>query len=487
MISSNSFTTKSQAIESGLPSFVISCEEDPEYQEALNKDIEEQSQSFSLIVKNCYVDSYFQEIAVHLGSLPNNEEETETVLGKKIEPPHVGAVVVYNGKAYCAKRSAFKHGDHAEHSVLDTILGDMNLREGGAVLYGTLEPCTKQSRSKWTTSCTELIIARGIKKVFIGSLDNNPLVEGQGIERLLREGVEVHFFKPKYANKCRKQNDSFRAQFSNGLVKEIKSAAVFLKDRLDLSAVSFYCQRKSNSDWKWIDVAGRDIDSELLWKFYAEMIETGYLICDGKNCKLETDFALCFLKDPSEFVSCYEINILKPIDSSQSKNEPTTRIKPNLIRLMASSGVDSLLMSLATKIADYNESTEPDVFIENVLTKRCHLPKKITPFKEAAYNALVHHNYGSGSPIYFRIDENGITITNCSLKLSEEDAVALESEGWPNFSLPSNPRLMQLLVNCGLVQRSGRGLPSIRETADIVVESYHCWSVIKVAFPKEQK
>lgn len=482
---SHKFSSKKAAIESKLPSFEITFEKDPEYQDALAKDREEQSDQHPHSVKTCYVDSYFEEIAVHLGNLENEESETEIVLGRKMEPPHVGAVVVFDGVAYCAKRSAFKHGDHAEHSVLDTMLGDADLREKGAVLYGTLEPCTKQSRSKWTTSCTELIIARGIRKVFVGSLDNNPLVEGQGIGRLLQEGVEVHFFKPGFANQCRHQNDSFRAQFSNGFAKEIKAVGAFLRNRLDWPAVSFYCRRRSDAKAEWLEAGAEDFGSDALWRFYAEMIETGYLSSDGKSCKLSDDFSLCFLKDPSEFVSCFEVDFLRPVDAESSGNEPTERIGASIIRLMASDGPDSLLASLAVKVAGRVPDGGLEAFVENVLTERCRLPKKMDPFKEAAFNALVHHAYRSGSPIVFLIKRDGIAVNNCAARLSEEDALTLENEGWP--SLPANPRLMQLLVNCGLVQRSGRGLPSIREVASISVKGYQDWSVIQVAFPKEAK
>lgn len=481
---SHRYSSKKEAIESGLSSFEISFEEDIEYQEALEKDKEEQSKRNPSGIKNCYVDVYFEEIAVHLGDLENDGLESEIVLGRKIEPPHVGAVVVSDRIAYCAKRSAFKHGDHAEHSVLDTMLGNVDLRENGAVLYGTLEPCTKPSRSRWTTSCTELIIARGIKKIFIGSLDNNPLVEGQGIGRLLQEGVEVHFFKPILANRCRHQNDFFRAQFSNGLVKEIKAADIFLRNRLDWSAVSFYCQRRSDTNAKWGEAKEQEISSDVLWRFYAEMIETGYLNSDGKGCKLSDDFSLCFLKDPSEFVSCYEVDFLRPVGPMSSTNEPTARIQSSLVRLLASSGTDSLLASLAIKVAGRAPEDDLETFTENVLTERCGLPRDITPFKEAAFNALIHHAYDSGSPIVFLIKDDGIYVRNCASRLSEEDIHALENDGWP--SLPPNPKLMQLLVNCGLVQRSGRGLPSIRKVASISAKSYQKWSVIQAAFPRDK-
>lgn len=470
METSDHFSLKQQAIESNRPSFTLSFIEDPEYQAAISSGT---------------VDDYFESIAVHLGGLPNDRLEQEEVLGRKMEPPHVGAVVVFEGVAYCAKRSAFKHGDHAEHSVLDTMLGNVDLRKGkGATLYGTLEPCTKQSRSKWTTSCADLISARGIKRVFIGSLDNNPLVEGQGLNKLLEEGVEIHFFKPAFANECKKQNESFRNQFSFDLIKETKAIHGFLKSRLDWSAVSFYCRRTAGQKEKWAEgETAQSIGSERLWKFYAEMLEKGYVKSDGRHCGITKDFSLLFLKDPSEFVSCYEIDYLKDADPSNPANDTTARICTNLIRLMSSPSEDSLLASLARVIDRRPNVDDYEVFSANVLGERCGLPRDIAPFKEASFNALAHHDYSSGSPVVFQVGKNGIKIKNLAKPFSKDDSEAFEHGEWP--SVPTNPQLMQLLVNCGLAQRSGRGLPSINQVASIKVKNYLNFSVVEVAFPRE--
>ena len=64
MSMSHKFSSKKAAIESKLPAFEITFEEDPEYQDALAKDQEEQSGQHPHSVKTCYVDSYFEEIAV---------------------------------------------------------------------------------------------------------------------------------------------------------------------------------------------------------------------------------------------------------------------------------------------------------------------------------------------------------------------------------------------------------------------------------------
>lgn len=101
--------------------------------------------------------------------------------------PMVGAVLVKGGdiigEGYHEKCGGF----HAERNAMADCCRRGKNPEG-AELYVTLEPCCHYGK---TPPCTEIIIENGIKKVYIGSNDPNPLVDGGGISILKQHGIEV--------------------------------------------------------------------------------------------------------------------------------------------------------------------------------------------------------------------------------------------------------------------------------------------------------
>src|SRR6187402_2537107 len=98
--------------------------------------------------------------------------------------PHVGCVIVKDGRLIASGYHAVAGDRHAEIMALEQA----GARARGATLYVTLEPCNHHGR---TPPCTESIIAAGIARVVAGCPDPNPNVEGGGLTKLRDAGVEV--------------------------------------------------------------------------------------------------------------------------------------------------------------------------------------------------------------------------------------------------------------------------------------------------------
>ncbi len=98
--------------------------------------------------------------------------------------PHVGAVVVQGQKIVGVGHHERAGERHAEV----TALANAGASAVNADLYVTLEPCNHFGR---TPPCTRAIIDAGIRRVFVGTADPNPHVEGGGIDALRKEGIEV--------------------------------------------------------------------------------------------------------------------------------------------------------------------------------------------------------------------------------------------------------------------------------------------------------
>ncbi len=107
-------------------------------------------------------------------------------LGTTYPNPLVGCVIVHNdiiigeGWHYEAGKP------HAEVNAISSVKDHSLLKD--ATIYVSLEPCSHFGK---TPPCSDLIIAKGIKKVVIGTVDSFAKVSGTGIQKLINAGCDV--------------------------------------------------------------------------------------------------------------------------------------------------------------------------------------------------------------------------------------------------------------------------------------------------------
>lgn len=104
--------------------------------------------------------------------------------GQTSPNPQVGAVLVKDGQII-GMGAHLKAGEHHAEVHAIKMAGE---KAEGATLYVTLEPCSHFGK---TPPCSNLVIESGIKKVFVASVDPNPLVGGAGIKKMIEAGIDV--------------------------------------------------------------------------------------------------------------------------------------------------------------------------------------------------------------------------------------------------------------------------------------------------------
>ncbi len=110
-------------------------------------------------------------------------------LGKGLTAPNpcVGALLVNAGGQVMARGWHQCYGQaHAEVNALEDAV-NQGLEPSDLSLVVTLEPCSHQGK---TGPCAQAVLAAGIRRVFIGTLDPNPQASG-GAAFLRAHGLEV--------------------------------------------------------------------------------------------------------------------------------------------------------------------------------------------------------------------------------------------------------------------------------------------------------
>ena len=128
----------------------------------------------------------------------------------KVQPnPMVGCVIVKNNKIIGEGWHKEYGKDHAEVNAIKNCKRIFGAKKAlkliaGSNIYVNLEPC---SIEKNTPPCSNTLIEHQIKRLFCGTLDPNPKINGQGIKLLKKAGIETSVGLLK--NECKELNRVF--------------------------------------------------------------------------------------------------------------------------------------------------------------------------------------------------------------------------------------------------------------------------------------
>lgn len=114
-------------------------------------------------------------------------------IGEKAWPhchpnPAVGAVIWHQDQIIGEGWTQSPGLAHAEIMALQSIQAEDQHLIAASHIAVTLEPCSHHGK---TPPCADALIQSGIAKVFVGMKDPNPLVAGQGIQRLENAGIAI--------------------------------------------------------------------------------------------------------------------------------------------------------------------------------------------------------------------------------------------------------------------------------------------------------
>lgn len=198
-------------------------------------------------------------------------ELAKSAMGHTSPNPMVGCVVVKDGRII----SEACHERYGEYHAERNALLKCNEDTKGAELYVTLEPCCHYGK---TPPCTDIIIEKGISKVYIGSMDSNPLVAGQGVKILKQHNIEVEC--GILEEECRKMNEVFFHFISTNL----PFVAVKYAMTLDGKIAAY------TGDSKWVTSEESRNDVQYLRKKYTGiMVGINTVLEDNPmlNCRIE--------------------------------------------------------------------------------------------------------------------------------------------------------------------------------------------------------
>ncbi|WP_298612418.1 bifunctional diaminohydroxyphosphoribosylaminopyrimidine deaminase/5-amino-6-(5-phosphoribosylamino)uracil reductase RibD [uncultured Thiothrix sp.] len=169
--------------------------------------------------------------------------------------PRVGCVLVQAGQIVGEGWHERAGQPHAEVFALHAA----GARAPGATAYVSLEPCSHYGR---TPPCAEALVEAKVAKVIAAMVDPNPLVAGQGLQRLQAAGIETA--AGLLAVEARALNPGF--------ISMMERQRPFVRIKMAMSLDGRTAMASGESVWITGEAARRDVQ---FWRAQAGAVLTG--------------------------------------------------------------------------------------------------------------------------------------------------------------------------------------------------------------------
>lgn len=186
--------------------------------------------------------------------------------------PRVGCVISADGNIIGEGFHRFAGGPHAEIDALDSVSSHSS---EGATVYVTLEPCSHVGK---TPPCADALIAAGIARVVVAMADPNPLVAGQGIERLRQANIQVDVGLMA----------ADAAELNPGFIKRMSTGLPYVRVKLAGSLDGRTAMASGESNWITGEQARKDVQR---WRARSTAILTGVdtVVVDDPSLNVRVD------------------------------------------------------------------------------------------------------------------------------------------------------------------------------------------------------
>ena len=376
----------------------------------------------------------YMRISIEVMKLSVQEERKEGEVS-----PKVGAVLVRpDGSFETAYRGELRDGDHAEFTLLERKCINENLKD--CVVYSTLEPCFQRNSPK--IGCCKRIAKARIKKVYVGTGDPFPSVNGKGIKYLVDHGIEVEQYPQELQKEIERLNADFiasaesrRLEEENKPIKDYKEETERVVHTMDMKSLD---EKLMARFLKAANVSGDEQEIFLRNMNLAEL---------DNNVVRPTGLGLLlFGKKPQ---SVYPNAVIK------------TTLKRNGKAVEAKTIEGRIPAQLDEANKWYKDNIPSYINRDDAERKRVY-EYPLDVIRELVCNAVVHRDYSlMGAPVYFEINDKSIVVKSPGLP---EPPVTLEHiVSFSASSFSRNPVIMYVLDKLNYAEQRGLGFETVKD------------------------